>query len=468
MEQRKQDVEVVIPVGVFNRVYRPFLDNRDRYLVFYGGASSGKSFFLAQRYIYRLLSARCNLLCVRQTGDTNRRSTFPLLKQVMALWGVGHLFRVNESDMRIRCLANGNEVAFLGLDDVEKLKSITFPSGELTDIWVEEATECREADINQLKVRLRGGRSSKQMVLSFNPVNIRHWIKGHFLDSGLATACFSTYRDNRFLSQEDRQALEDLRFQDRYTYEVYCLGHWGVLGQTVFSAGAIQARLEALPEPEAVGEFHYRYDGQGIRQIRWVDDPKGCIRIHRRPYGGCFCIGGDTAGDGSDFFAAQVLDAATGEQVATLHHRCDPDQYARQLYCLGKFYRGALIGIEANFDSYPIRELQRLGYWHQYVRQVEDTYTGKTEPRFGFRTTSITRPTAISGLLELVREHCHTLFDRPTLEELLTIVRNERGRIEAPQGGHDDLMMALAIAHEIRPQALAARPAEDWEAPGVV
>ena len=97
-------------------------------------------------------------------------------------------------------------------------------------------------------------------------------------------------------------------------------------------------------------------------------------------------------------------------------------------------------------------ELQRLGYSKQYVREAQDTYTGKTEKRFGFKTTSLTRPTILSRLIEIVREHCDTINDQDTLEELLTIIRNEKGRIEAPQGGHDDQMMGLAIAHQIRDQ----------------
>jgi phage terminase large subunit len=124
------------------------------------------------------------------------------------------------------------------------------------------------------------------------------------------------------------------------------------------------------------------------------------------------------------------------------------------MYCLGKYYKDALIGIEANFDSYPIMELQRLGYPKQYAREAVDTYTGKTEKRFGFKTTRLTRPTVISRLIEIVREHCDTICDKETLEELLTIVRNEKGRIEAPEGGHDDDMMGLAIAHHIRDQVV--------------
>ena len=457
------NVDIRISKKVFNDVYLPFLNNTDRYLVFYGGGSSGKSYFIGQRYIYKLIHpTRCNLLVVRNTGDTNRTSTFPLLKQVISNWNLSEHFKINESDMRIVCKLTGNEVVFKGLDDIEKVKSITYSNGELTDIWCEEATEMQEADINQLKVRLRGGKSNKQMVLSFNPVNIQHWIKRHFIDSNLATVCFSTYKDNKFLTDDDKKALEALKDVDEYTYDVYCLGKWGILGKTVFDARAIQNRLDAIedmpkPFPIKTGYFTYDYDGLKISNIQWVNDKNGYIKIYgvpNVPEVTEYCIGGDTAGEGSDFFTGHVLDARTGKQVAVLKHQFDSDQYTRQMYCLGKYYKDALIGIEANFDSYPIMELQRLGYPKQYVREAQDTYTGKTEKRFGFKTTSLTRPTILARLIEIVREHCDTINDKDTLEELLTIIRNEKGRIEAPEGGHDDMMMGLAIAHHIRDQVV--------------
>jgi phage terminase large subunit len=206
-----------------------------------------------------------------------------------------------------------------------------------------------------------------------------------------------------------------------------------------------------------VGYFAYDYDQVHISNIRWVSDKNGYIKIFdvpNVPQMTQYCIGGDTAGEGSDFFTGHVLDAKTGKQVAVLRHQFDADQYTKQMYCLGKYYKDALIGIEANFDSFPIVELQRLGYMKQYTREAVDTYTGKTEKRFGFKTTSLTRPTVISRLIEIVREHCETICDNETLEELLTIIRNEKGRIEAPQGGHDDMMMGLAIAHHIREQVV--------------
>lgn len=226
-------------------------------------------------------------------------------------------------------------------------------------------------------------------------------------------------------------------------------------GANVFDTEKILLRLDSIPKPLKVGYFLYDYDGLKITNIRWVNDKNGYIKIYKVPDSPAitkYCIGGDTSGEGSDYFTGHVLDAKTGEQVAVLKQQFDPDQYVKQMYCLGKYYKDALIGIEANFDSFPIRELQRLGYMNQYVRESIDSFTGKPEKKFGFLTTALTRPTIISRLIEIVRDETDKINDENTLEELLTIIKNEKGKIEAPEGGHDDQMMGLAIAHHIRDQ----------------
>lgn len=460
------NIKVKIPSKAFNKKYIKYLNNDKRYLILYGGAGSGKSYFVVQRFIYKILKeSKLNLLVVRKTGKTNRDSTFALFKQVLNKWKLSKYFKINESDLRIKCLLNNNEVIFAGLDDVEKLKSITFSKGELTDIWIEEASEVLETDFNQLDVRLRGLGTKKQITISFNPIDVNHWLKKRFFDipNNNVEIFHSTYKDNEFLDEDYKKLLESYKETDEYYYNVYCLGQWGVLGKTVFDARKINERLQIIKPPLKIGYFDYDYDGQRITNIRWINDRNGYIKIYQVPNSPSitkYTIGGDTAGDGSDYYTGQVLDAKTGIQVAVLKHQFDADQYTRQMYCLGKYYsyqRGnkkedALICIESNFDSYPIRELQRLGYTHMYVREKIDEYTGKLEKKFGFRTTSVTRPTIISQLIEIVREHTELLNDKDTLEELLTIIRNEKGRIEAPVGGHDDLMMGLAIAYESRTQ----------------
>lgn len=448
-------INVKISKKVFNDKYIPLLDDDTRYIVMYGGGSSGKSYFISQRFIYKMMKQKCNLLVVRQTGNTNRDSTYALFKQVISNWGVSNLFSI--TDLRIKCI-NGNEIIFRGLDDVEKIKSTTFENGELTDIWVEEATETKEEDIQQLKVRLRGGTSKKQMVLSFNPINISHWIKRHFIDGEVeknVTVMHSTYKDNKFLNEDDIKALESFKYSDPYYYDVYCLGKWGVIGKTFFNAEKITKRIDELKAPLKRGYFEYEYDynRQMIKSFRFIKDSEGFIDIYedvkeRVPY----VLGGDTAGEGSDYFTGFVIDNITGKQVAKLRREFDEIEYTRQMYCLGMYYNQALIGIEANFSTYPIKELDRLKYPKQFVRETEDSYTNKLEKRLGFKTTSITRPLILGQLQKIVLEEIDKINDKDVLEEMLTFVRNEKGRAEAQEGCHDDLIMGLAISYYIREQ----------------
>lgn len=462
-------MQVTIPRGAFNPLFRPYLtDNTHRYLILYGGAGSGKSVFAVQRFLYRLLTLPlCNILVVRAVAATNRDSTYALFRQVISKWGLSELFSCKDSDLRISC-ANGNSVIFKGLDDTEKLKSITFPKGELTDIWIEEASEILEEDFNQLDVRLRGKGAHKQMVLTFNPVSVLHWLKLRFFDrkDPRALVLKSTYKDNQFLDEDYKRTLEGYRDTDPYYYSVYCLGEWGVLGQTIFDAQKVSERLSQLAGPVRRGEFTFAtwYSPEANEvliddsTIRWVEMDTGPIQIYQEPApGGAYVIGADTAGEGSDFNVGQVIDHITGQQVCTIRGQMDEDLFAKQLYCLGKHYHTALVSIEANFSSYPIRELERLRYPRQYVRQAEDSFTHRIRQSYGFKTSSVTRPLVIAGLVEVVREHPEWLNDRDTLNEMLTFVRNENGRPEAQEGAHDDCVMSLGIAYYTRGRSAPAQ-----------
>jgi phage terminase large subunit len=443
---------------VFNEAYLPYLYNQNRYLIFYGGAGSGKSYFVAQRYILRLLETQGrNLLVVREFANTNRTSTYAQLVQVINKWNLGAYFKINSGILKIECLLNGNEIVFAGLDNPEKVKSTTFRNGSLTDIWIEEASQISESAFNQLLIRLRGGGASKQIVMSFNPIDINHWLKKRFIDDSRKGKGLSfiktTYKDNKFMTAEDIAALEDFKYTDPYYYQVYCLGEWGVFGNTVFDSAKIAVRISADVKPVKKGAFIYKENAEGIFDMVFEDRPDGFIKIYKQPIKGQpYVIGGDTAGEGADYFTAQVIDNITGEQTAVLRHRFDSDLYARQVYCLGRYYNDAVVAIEKNFDRYPIKELQRLGYPKQYVTERQDTYTGKLAEDYGFRTDAHSRQAIVSNLIKEFREHSENINDLDTLYEMQTFVRNEKGKPEAMANAHDDLVMSLAIAYHISVQ----------------
>ena len=242
-----------VPAAAFNACYRPFVSAGQRTQIFYGGAGSGKSVFLATRMVLDSLTGR-NTLVVRQVARTLRSSCFAEARKAIARLGLEAHFTANLSQMSLTCARNGAQMLFMGLDDVEKIKSVTPLRGALSDVWVEEATQCEWADIRQLEKRLRGqSRHKKRLTLSFNPTSRGHWLYREYFDGfpedrGLLETedlliLRTTYRDNAFLTPDDRQALENER--DPWFYRVYTLGEWGVLGDSVLSNWRVGAPPEA-------------------------------------------------------------------------------------------------------------------------------------------------------------------------------------------------------------------------------
>ena len=436
-----------------NDAFVPLLWDKHRYIVMRGGGGSGKSIFAGEFVLTRVTGEPGHRwLVVRKVAKTLRNSCFEQLVSQANEYYAWAKPKVNKSDMTIT-FKNGSKILFAGIDDPEKLKSIF----DITGIWIEEASELEEGDFNQLDIRLRTDFPYiLQMLLSFNPISITHWLKKRFWDKKdeRAVTHESTYKDNRFLIPEAVETLEKFRETDPYYYMVYCLNQWGVTGKTVFDAGAISERLKELKKPVSRGQFTYDYDGLAIRNIKWLEDKDGPIEIWQQPEKGRpYVIGGDTAGDGSDWFVGQVIDNVSGRQVCRLRHQTDEDVYARQMYCLGLHYNTALLGIEANYSTFPVKELARLGYPKQYIREKEDTYRGGIKQSFGFMTTPITRPVIIAQLIQTMRENYGLIEDEETLHEMLTFVRNPKNlRPEAEPGAHDDCVMALAIAYYIRHQ----------------
>ncbi len=435
-----------------NDAFFPLFFNTSRFLVLKGGAGSGKSIFAGQKVLERCITEPGHrwLVC-RKVAKTIRESCFEQLCGQIGEYYQNCGAKIHKGDVTI-LFPNGSKILFAGLDDVEKLKSIY----NITGVWIEEASELKESDFNQLNMRLRGRtKYYKQIILTFNPISVKHWLKKRFWDQKdpRATIHESTYKDNRFMRREDIITLESFKETDPYYYMVYALNMWGVTGKSVFDSQAVTERLQEVLKPSQRGFFEYEYDGLSIKGIRFTETQDGFVKIYKVPEKGVpYVIGADTAGDGSDSFVAQVLDNRTGEQVATMRHRTDEDLFAKQLYCLGMYYNTALIGVETNWSTYPVMELERLKYKKQYVRETFDTFTHKVKTAFGFNTNTKTRPVIISELITAVRDDIRIVCDEDTLEEMLTFVRDESYRPEAEEGAHDDCIMALAIAHHIRPK----------------
>ena len=215
-------------------------------------------------------------------------------------------------------------------------------------------------------------------------------------------------------------------------------------GTGVFDNEQIVLRLERLPSPAGRGEFA---DGE------WTESETGAITLYELPEEGVpYVLGGDTAGEGSDYFTAIVIDNVSGRIVAKLRQKYSEPEYVRQICALGRFYNDALVAIETNFSTYPVMKLQEMEYPNQYSREREDTYTRQMKKSYGFRTDRQSRPRAIANLVEVFSSHPEWFTDRELLEEMLTFCYNEDHRPEALAGKHDDLVMGAAITYAVRHQ----------------
>lgn len=223
-----------------NRAYSHLREYGPRFEVVMGGAGSGKSYAVAQHIILAALDPRHKgrkYLCSRKVARTLRYSIFALLRAIISDLGLSSFFEVNKTEMTFTSVT-GTQILLLGLDDAEKLKSIH----GVTDVWAEEATELSEDDLTQLNLRLRGPRHHKRVILTFNPISQHHWLKKRFFDNAVDNVRITktTYLDNAFLDDAYRTELEGLKDQDHYFYQVYTLGEWGELGNTVFSNYVIE------------------------------------------------------------------------------------------------------------------------------------------------------------------------------------------------------------------------------------
>jgi len=275
-------MEVEIHSSLFNDVYYDYREDTTPLQIFYGGSSSGKSVFLSQRVVCDLLRGGRNYLVCREVARTIRGSVAMEIGKVISTWGMSHLFNINKTDGTITA-SNGYQCVFVGLDDVEKIKSITPAKGVFTDAWVEEATETEAASVAQILKRQRGGSEEvpKRLVLSFNPILQTHWIyETYFKHIGWADSqkeyrtdeiCIlkTTYKDNRFLTKQDVSRLENEK--DKYRYEVYSLGNWGVLGNVIFT----NWRVEDLSEQRAQFTNHRN----GI-DFGYSSDPAAVVVCH--------------------------------------------------------------------------------------------------------------------------------------------------------------------------------------------
>lgn len=227
---------------VVGRGYKRYWQFKGRYLVCKGSRASKKSKTTALRFISNMMKYKgANLLVVRKTYRTLKDSCFTELKWAIHRLGVDAWWSIKESPLELTYIPTGQKIYFRGLDDPLKVTSITVDVGQLCWMWIEEAYEItKESDFDMLDESIRGasqGDLFKQIVLTFNPWNERHWIKKRFFDHPEdpdILAMTTNYMCNEWLDAADLAVFERMKRENPRRYRVAGLGDWGIVDGLIF------------------------------------------------------------------------------------------------------------------------------------------------------------------------------------------------------------------------------------------
>ena len=227
---------------IVGKGYGTFWNFKGRYRVVKGSRRSKKSKTTGLWFIYNMMKyPEANTLVVRKTFRTLKDSCFTELKWSIHRLGVDHLWDVKESPLEMTYKPTGQKIYFRGLDDPLKVTSITTEVGVLSWMWIEEGYEITsEDDFDTLEESMWGDCPEglfKQITITFNPWNERHWLKKRFFDvkdDPDILAMTTNYLCNEWLSEADRKAFEKMKQRNPRRYKVAGLGDWGIVDGLVY------------------------------------------------------------------------------------------------------------------------------------------------------------------------------------------------------------------------------------------
>ncbi|MDE2097695.1 MAG: hypothetical protein KGL39_10640 [Patescibacteria group bacterium] len=164
--------------------------------------------------------------------------------------------------------------------------------------------------------------------------------------------------------------------------------------------------------------------------------------------GQSYVLGGDPAEGNpqSDDSAAEVLDEATGEQVASLAGRFEPSVFAGHVKTLCRWYNDAPAMIERNNHGHAVLLWLADNEGPQLLDGPDD--------KPGWHTTTLAKARLYDLAADQVRGREVTLHSLSTYTQLCSV---EGSTLRAPEGQKDDRAVAIALACAGRVQARLGR-----------
>ena len=244
----------------------------------------------------------------------------------------------------------------------------------------------------------------------------------------------------------------------RQEYEI----NYELSGSLVFDRGVLEWYSTQCVVPE-VGKLKLEInEDKAIYRAKFTKG-FGDLRVWKHPEKDKrYVIGVDVSeglGEGmGDWSVATVIEYESMECVAVWRGQYSPDLLAVESHNLGLYYNNALIGVEANglglatiltlrngFPKYDARPYYRL-----YFRVILDDKTQKKTRKYGWLTTSQSKPVMIADLEAAIREKALVVKDMGFIREARSYIVTEKGGTEALRGKHDDQVMSMAVAVQLR------------------
>ena len=226
---------------IIGKGYKSFWNFKGRYKVVKGSRASKKSKTTALWIIYNMMKYKnANTLVVRKVFRTLKDSCYSDLRWAINRFQVQDYWEFKESPLEITYKPTGQKILFRGFDDPLKITSISVSVGSLCWCWIEEAYELTdETAFNMLDESIRGIVEEplfKQIIISFNPWNERHWLKSRFFDKvdDNILALTTNYQCNEWLDDADKKLFEDMKKNNPRRYQVAGLGNWGIVDGLVY------------------------------------------------------------------------------------------------------------------------------------------------------------------------------------------------------------------------------------------
>jgi hypothetical protein len=160
-----------------------------------------------------------------------------------------------------------------------------------------------------------------------------------------------------------------------------------------------------------------------------------------------YIIGADTAPEfGSDKSAITIWDYETLEQVWEYQVKCKVLDFVKMVKYACALYPGTIVVENNSYGNQVMEEINNS----EYMTMLYKEKRGENKVAAGLSTNAKTRPLMIDALYSYVTQFPEMVKSKRVALELIGLVKNKNGKVEADVDCHDDLALTLAFCMYVR------------------